>query len=313
MFEADRLGGAFQRVASRTMSIPRGRRLVVRNAQPKVVLLQEGVMRVSINGRDLGVGRPGDLLVVPGACRQVFEPVAERRETRFQVLVVLFRPDVFAVDADTLQAMPTGGRADPELREDEFLRLHFGTPRLIAEAAGPAALEQVEALRREAEARHAGYRHRMVAHAWLLLTDIARRDRRAVTGREEEAAAAANRGEWLAERVKRYLIENHAEEVTLDRVAWHLRLSAEHLARVFKRETGKTVIGYLEELRVARARMHLEATTLPMGEIARLSGFPTASQFCRTFRRATGRTPSAHRIAKLGRSFSPSLIERISG
>lgn len=312
LFEADGLGGVLQRVTARTMSIPRGRRLVVKNSQPKVVLLQEGVMRVSLNGRDLGVGRPGDLLVVPGACRQVFEPVVERGETRFQVLVVLFRPGVFAVDAVSLQAMPTGGRADSEAREEEFLRRHFGMPRLIAKAVGPAALEQVEAMREEAAARRVGYRYRVTAHAWLLLTDIARRDQGADSSASDVPGEAAERGAWLAERVKRYLIENHAEEVTLDRVAWHLRLSAEHLARVFKRETGETIHGYLENLRVARARMHLEATALPMGEIARLSGFTTASQFCRTFRRVTGKTPSEHRHASRGRSFSPSLIERIA-
>lgn len=119
-------------------------------------------------------------------------------------------------------------------------------------------LEQAEAMREEAEARRVGYRYRVAAHAWLLLTDIARRDQGAASSATNipAAAAAAERGAWLAERVKRFLIENHAEEATLDRVAWHLRLSAEHLARVFKRETGATIHGYLENLRVARALMH---------------------------------------------------------
>lgn len=311
LFEVDGLAGVLERVTARTMSIPRGRRLVVENRQPKVVLFQEGEVRVSINKRELGVGRPGDLLVVPGACRQAFEPVVARAETRFEVLVLFFRPGVFAVDAASLQAMPTGGQADPEMREEEFLGRYFGTARLIAGAVGPAALAQVEAMREEAEARRVGFRYRVAAHAWLLLTEIARRGQGAEAPANDVPAGAAERGAWLAERVKRYLIENHAEEVTLERVAWHLRLSAEHLARVFKRETGGTIHGYLESLRVSRAQMHLEATALPMGEIARLSGFATASQFCRTFRRVTGKTPSEHRHASRGRSFSPSQIEQI--
>jgi AraC-like DNA-binding protein len=114
------------------------------------------------------------------------------------------------------------------------------------------------------------------------------------------------------EQVKNFLLEHHAGELTLEEIAQHVRLSAEHLARTFRKETGQTVFGYIEHLRVEQARAQLAGSSLTVNEVAAVTGFGTASQLCRTFKRVTGETPLAYRLKRAREAeFSPSVMEEV--
>ena len=51
----------------------------------------------------------------------------------------------------------------------------------------------------------------------------------------------------------------------------------------------------LDQVRYRLAREYLQGTTLPVAEIASLTGFSDAANFRRSFRRWSGTTPSAFR------------------
>ena len=307
VFEVDGLGGALDRAVERVMHIPRGRRMVVDNHQQKIVIILEGGVRALVNGVEAGVLDAGDALVIPGACKQTYVPVVARRETRLHALIVVFRRGVFACDGNLLRAVPVAG-ADAQAVPEDFLREHFGSVQVRRGVLTPAVAASLEALRREAAGKDTGYRLRAAAQVWLLLTEIARRERPpAVVASAEEPLS---RREWLVTQVKNFVFERHAEELTLDQVAWHVRMSAEHLARTFRKATGQTVFGYVQQLRLERAKTRLAGTQLTVNEIAREAGFGTASQLCRTFKQATGETPLAYRLRTAGDAdFSPSVFE----
>jgi transcriptional regulator GlxA family with amidase domain len=89
-----------------------------------------------------------------------------------------------------------------------------------------------------------------------------------------------------------------------------------HLSRVFKQTTGQTIFQYLTHLRVERAKVLLQSTPLTSGEIARQTGFSSATLFGRTFRAMTGLTPGGYRAraASVVKSFPSRIVtERTSG
>jgi Transcriptional regulator containing an amidase domain and an AraC-type DNA-binding HTH domain len=307
IFHIEKLGGVLERVLERVMIIPRGRRLLTGNDQPKIVLLLEGQVRAFINHTEIGEMLPGDALVVPGTCRQAYVPALSRREMRMRVLLVIFRRGVFAYDENLARAVPVAG-VQPDDSPDDFVRVHFGSVQLRRGVLTPAVAESINALRREAEERETGHHLRAAAHTLLLISEIARRE----ATDAPPPAQAMSRAAWQVEQVKHFLLEHHTEALTLEKVARHANLSAEHLARLFRKETGMTVFGYIEHLRLERARAQLAGSSMTVAAIARAAGFSSASQFCRTFRRVTGDTPLGYRLKRAREAaFSPSILEEV--
>jgi len=73
------------------------------------------------------------------------------------------------------------------------------------------------------------------------------------------------------------------------------RVSRRTFTRRFRAATGRTPMHYVQAIRVERARQLLEATALPVTEIAARVGYADVSHFNRVFRRETDLTPGAYR------------------
>lgn len=72
-------------------------------------------------------------------------------------------------------------------------------------------------------------------------------------------------------------------------------MSASSFSRFFRKTTGLTFVGYLNELRVSRASSLLTETDLPVLQIALRSGYTNLSNFNRRFLALRGLTPRAYR------------------
>lgn len=113
-------------------------------------------------------------------------------------------------------------------------------------------------------------------------------------------------------RTLQYLEENCHEALTLNSIAWHMQLSGEHLARLFKKETKRTVFSWLDSFRVEKARNLLTATEQPLTQIARACGYSSSNLFIRHFKKNIGIPPVAYRIkAQKKEAFSPSKMAPI--
>lgn len=308
IFQVEQLGGALDRVTNRVMFIPKGRRLKVDNVYPKIVIVLEGQVKAGINGKVVGDLAPGDALVVPGACKQSYVPLVARREMRLHVLVVMFRRGLFAFDKTLLRAVPVAG-AEADDSPEDFIREHFGRVQLRRDVLTPAVRASIEVLRREASEKTAGHRLRAAAHVLLLLAEIARRE---AQGPVPVAAGPLSRSQWMVEQVKNFVLQHLTEALTLEQVGWHVRVSGEHLARTFRKETGVTIFGYVQHLRIEQVKAQLSGSQLSVNEIARATGFGSASHLCRAFKQATGGTPVAYRLrAARDAQFTPSLMEEV--
>ncbi|HET9591754.1 MAG TPA: helix-turn-helix domain-containing protein [Solirubrobacterales bacterium] len=102
------------------------------------------------------------------------------------------------------------------------------------------------------------------------------------------------------EPTRRWALERLAEPLDVAAMARHAGVSPRTFARRFRAETGTTPLQWLLAQRVLEARRLLEATDLPVDEVAWRVGFGTAASLRDHFRRATATTPTAYR-----RSFQP--------
>ena len=74
-----------------------------------------------------------------------------------------------------------------------------------------------------------------------------------------------------------------------------------YLTEKFKKETGKSISTYIRDAKIARARVFLETTALPVAEISERLAFNTPNYFIQSFRSVMGCTPAQYRKKYTGR------------
>lgn len=94
------------------------------------------------------------------------------------------------------------------------------------------------------------------------------------------------------------LIESQLQSaLRLQLLADTVGMSRFHFLRAFKASTGLSPHQFVVSRRVAKARDLLSHSTMPLAEIARLSGFGSPAHFARVFSAVSGMTPSEFRRA----------------
>lgn len=96
-------------------------------------------------------------------------------------------------------------------------------------------------------------------------------------------------------KVRDFIHANLDAAVTLDDLAAVAGYSRYHFVRAFKEATGLPPYGYLLDQRIGAARELLQASALPIVEIARRTGFATHAHFSTRFRQTVGATPAEYR------------------
>lgn len=96
----------------------------------------------------------------------------------------------------------------------------------------------------------------------------------------------------------RYIDEHLSERLTLNQVADSICLSPNYLSSLFKKELGVGFVDYITEKRVEKAKELLTNTGMKTYEVAQQTGFLDESYFSKTFKKITGKRPSAFRKRK---------------
>lgn len=181
-----------------------------------------------------------------------------------------------------IQAVAPGERFRDELSETLTYIAHATAMKL-----GPLP-EDVAAIIREIDNPDAGPAGRN-----LLLATVAICERLAAY-----ASKAVDSMHGAVVAAREFIDEHFRDELSLEQVAKHTRLSPFHLSRIFKSATRMTVLEYLTSRRVEEAQKLLCSTLLSIKEIASQVGYADQNYFSRVFRRHTGKTPSDYRRAR---------------
>ncbi|MEU2284528.1 AraC family transcriptional regulator [Streptomyces sp. NPDC013178] len=128
---------------------------------------------------------------------------------------------------------------------------------------------------------------RASAEIWAVLWHVAQ-----LTGSDE-----AGRQHPIVVTAQAYIEEHLADPLPVPVIARAAGVSHTHLTRLFRAETGLTVIAYVRHRRLERARHLLQASTLPIPAVAAAVGIADLQAFNKACRRELGAGPRAVRAA----------------
>lgn len=104
---------------------------------------------------------------------------------------------------------------------------------------------------------------------------------------------------------KHYIQEHYdnAEEISVSKIAAYVKLSPAYLQRLFHTETGDTIIAYVNQLRLKKAKHLLLKTDFPLVEIAIDTGLGSRQRLTQLFVTSEGISPGKYRSIHRDREF----------
>jgi AraC-like DNA-binding protein len=111
-------------------------------------------------------------------------------------------------------------------------------------------------------------------------------------------------GKGTIELIMAFIENNYAEDIRRDDIAYAVNITPEHLSRIFKKATGKTLVDHINETRINNSKQLLANTNKTIIEIALLSGFNSPRTYNRAFTKLLNINPTAYRL-KYSKNNSP--------
>ncbi len=112
---------------------------------------------------------------------------------------------------------------------------------------------------------------------------------------ERDSISRDKNGKRVTDIIK-YIEENYTnEDMSLNMVAEHMNFSPNHLSAIFSQETGQTLIKYLTDLRIKKAKELLKCTSMRASEICEAVGYKDSHYFSYLFKKNVGMSPMEYR------------------
>ena len=92
-----------------------------------------------------------------------------------------------------------------------------------------------------------------------------------------------------------YINLNIQNNLSVNEIANLFYVSPTYLSRTFKKETGISVIEYINKLRIKYSTLLLIDTCLPIQDIGRIIGINDINYFSRVFKKYMNETPTQYR------------------
>ncbi len=98
------------------------------------------------------------------------------------------------------------------------------------------------------------------------------------------------------ERARQYIEEHYSEsDLSLSAISEFLGISQSYMSTQFKKETGTNFIEYLNRYRIERSKLLLQMTEMTIEEVGFKTGFSSAKNFIRVFKKYEGISPGTYR------------------
>jgi AraC-like DNA-binding protein len=118
---------------------------------------------------------------------------------------------------------------------------------------------------------------------------------------EQPQLKSPGKEHWAVKKIREYIIEYHARNISLEELARLAHLSPFHLTRVFTKEVGMPPHAFQTQVRVARAKK-LIRNGLSLSGVATMTGFADQSHLIRHFKRLVKITPGEY--SKTAKTFN---------
>ncbi len=94
---------------------------------------------------------------------------------------------------------------------------------------------------------------------------------------------------------KQYILQHIQDNFYVEDIANAVHMNASYLMRLFKKETGISILEFITEERITLAKELLDTTDIPINRVADCVGYGNYSYFTKIFKRSTGLPPSEYR------------------
>ncbi|MBP3962782.1 response regulator transcription factor [Paenibacillus lignilyticus] len=98
----------------------------------------------------------------------------------------------------------------------------------------------------------------------------------------------------IIEKIKQY-VQANLKDVMREEIASHVHLNSAYLSRLFKKETGQTLMDYIITVRMNQAKIMLIETDFKISEICESMGYENFSHFSKVFKKQVGVHPQEFR------------------
>lgn len=115
---------------------------------------------------------------------------------------------------------------------------------------------------------------------------------------DTKAVQQTKEAKYVVDDIKNRIDCCYAEPLDINMLANSLCISTSHLQHTFKQQTGHSIVGYINKVRVENAARLLEETTLRVSEVSCKVGFSDYNYFSRVFKKMLGYTPTDYRLEK---------------
>lgn len=100
----------------------------------------------------------------------------------------------------------------------------------------------------------------------------------------------------IAEKVSNFLFKNYHRSISIDDVSQAVNLSKSYMSHVFKEVTGHTIMTYLMQYRLSKARSQItQEPNQLIKVISQENGFESEAHFSRFFKKNIGLSPSQYK------------------
>lgn len=120
----------------------------------------------------------------------------------------------------------------------------------------------------------------------------------------ERASASEQRSAIILGKVRTLIDQNLGGDLSLSYLGDRVGVSAGYLGRIFKQETGATIIDYVNERRLSEAARLLASTLRAVQDIGAEVGFHSPTYFNNRFKARFGQTPVEFRRLNMKRTDS---------
>lgn len=103
----------------------------------------------------------------------------------------------------------------------------------------------------------------------------------------------------ILKKVLSYIRKNYNKKLSINEIAGVAGMNAQYFCRFFKRNTGKTVTEYMNDIRINQAARRLSESEDKIIDVAGQCGYDNIGYFIKRFRQSKGISPSAYRKMSL--------------
>lgn len=114
-------------------------------------------------------------------------------------------------------------------------------------------------------------------------------------GDGEEENIDTHTKNYIIDNTVSFINDNYSKKLTLQILASNCYCNPTYLSHIFNKYIGKSIVDYINEIRIEKAKMLLDMTNRPITEIALSVGFNNPSYFSQVFKHYLGCSPYDYR------------------